>query len=41
MVKNQGALAFYQKIGWVEIGKGIGEEGDYFLLELTKDTIRR
>ena len=32
--QNKGALAFYHKHGWVEIGRGIGEDGEYLLLEL-------
>jgi ribosomal protein S18 acetylase RimI-like enzyme len=34
VTKNKGALAFYQKQGWIEIGQGISEDGDYLLLEL-------
>ena len=32
--KNREALAFYRKHGWVEVGQGIGEDGEYLLLEL-------
>lgn len=32
--KNKSALAFYYRHGWVEIGKGISEDGEYLLLEL-------
>jgi len=32
--KNRSALAFYHKHGWIEIGRGIGEDGEYLLLEL-------
>ena len=32
--KNREALAFYHKHGWVEVGQGIGEDGEYLLLEL-------
>lgn len=32
--KNRGAMAFYHKHGWIEIGRGIGEDGEYLLLEL-------
>jgi GNAT superfamily N-acetyltransferase len=34
VTKNKGALAFYQKQGWIEIGQGIGDDGEYLLLEL-------
>lgn len=37
VAKNKVALAFYRKTGWIEIGQGIGEDGDYFLLELPAD----
>jgi len=37
VAKNKAALAFYQQTGWIEIGQGIGEDGDYFLLELPAD----
>ena len=36
VAKNQVALAFYEKNGWVEVGRGVGEEGDYLLLEMRK-----
>ncbi|MEI8328393.1 MAG: GNAT family N-acetyltransferase [Chlamydiia bacterium] len=32
--KNRGALDFYHKHGWIEIGLGVGEDGEYLLLEL-------
>lgn len=32
--KNREALAFYRKHGWVEVGQGVGEDGEYLLLEL-------
>jgi pimeloyl-ACP methyl ester carboxylesterase/ribosomal protein S18 acetylase RimI-like enzyme len=35
VAQNKKALRFYQKTGWIEIGQGVGEDGDYFLLELT------
>lgn len=34
VAKNKDALAFYRKQGWIEIGEGVGEDGDYLLLEL-------
>ncbi len=37
VAKNKEAIAFYRKTGWIEIGQGIGEDGDYFLLELPAD----
>ncbi len=36
IVKNENALAFYLKNGWSIAGKGISEDGDYLLLELSK-----
>lgn len=36
VAKNQNALAFYQKQGWVKIGEGVGEEGEYLLLEFSQ-----
>ena len=35
LAKNKEALTFYQKQGWVEVERGIAEEGEYLLLELT------
>lgn len=32
--KNSEALAFYRKHGWIEVGQGSGEDGEYLLLEL-------
>lgn len=40
VTKNKDALAFYQKQGWIEIGQGVGEDGDYLLLELRRLTTR-
>lgn len=34
VLKNQPALAFYLKNSWVEIDRGIGDDGEYVLLEL-------
>jgi predicted acetyltransferase len=34
VLKNQDALAFYLKNKWLEIDRGIGEDGEYVLLEL-------
>ena len=34
MSKNKAASAFYHKHGWVEVGKGLSEDGEYLLLEL-------
>jgi GNAT superfamily N-acetyltransferase len=34
ITKNQNALKFYLKNNWKEIGQGVGEDGDYLLLEL-------
>ncbi|MBI3237096.1 MAG: GNAT family N-acetyltransferase [Chlamydiales bacterium] len=36
IAKNKEALAFYQKTGWIEVERGIGEDGEYFLLELAE-----
>lgn len=41
VTKNKGALAFYQKQGWIEIGQGVGEDGDYLLLELNLEKSRK
>ncbi len=35
--RNAAALAFYQACGFVEIGAGAGEDGDYLLLESRGD----
>ena len=35
VLKNEKALSFYQKHGWVEVERGIGEDGYYCLLELS------
>ena len=37
VAKNEGALAFYRKQGWIEIGQAVGEDGDYLLLELNPE----
>lgn len=34
ILKNQDAVAFYRKNDWLEIDRGIGEDGEYLLLEL-------
>lgn len=34
VLKNQGAIAFYLKNHWLEIDRGIGEDGEYVLFEL-------
>jgi len=34
IAKNLEAIAFYLKNNWIEIGKGIGDDGEYLLLEL-------
>lgn len=34
VVNNKQALAFYKKTGWVEVERGVGEDGEYLLLEL-------
>lgn len=34
VAKNVGAITFYLKNNWIEIGKGIGDDGEYLLLEL-------
>jgi hypothetical protein len=34
IARNQVALNFYLKNIWVEIGTGIREDGEYFLIEL-------
>lgn len=40
--RNEQALAFYLKNGWSIVGKGISEDGDYLLLELSElDTLNR
>lgn len=36
VTQNKSALAFYQSQGWIEIGRGVGEDGDYVLLELSR-----
>lgn len=33
LARNQGALAFYRKNQWIEIDRGLSEEGVYLLLE--------
>ncbi|MCW1884265.1 GNAT family N-acetyltransferase [Luteolibacter flavescens] len=33
LIANIPAIAFYQKLGWVEIGNGTTDDGDYLLLE--------
>lgn len=38
VTKNKSALAFYQSQGWIEIGRGVGEDGDYILLELSRSS---
>lgn len=35
LVKNIKALSFYRKKGWKEVGRGLTEEGEYLLLELS------
>ena len=34
VLKNQNAVAFYRKNNWLEVDRGIGEDGEYLLLEL-------
>lgn len=34
ILKNQNAVAFYRKNNWLEVDRGIGEDGEYLLLEL-------
>lgn len=34
VARNKDALAFYLNNNWIEVGQGISEDGDYFLLEL-------
>ncbi len=34
VLKNEKALKFYRKNGWIELEEGVGEEGEYVLLEL-------
>lgn len=34
ILKNQSAIAFYLKNQWLEIDRGIGEDGEYVLFEL-------
>ena len=34
VAKNESALAFYRKNGFIEIGRGSGDDGEYVLLEL-------
>jgi len=34
VLKNQSAIAFYLKNNWLEIDRGIGEDGEYVLFEL-------
>jgi ribosomal protein S18 acetylase RimI-like enzyme len=38
VTRNKGALAFYRKQGWIEIEHGVGEDGDYLLLELRRSS---
>ncbi|MDF9620146.1 GNAT family N-acetyltransferase [Pseudomonas entomophila] len=33
LVRNEGALAFYDACGFTEVDAGTGEEGDYLLLQ--------
>lgn len=35
VVTNQGAREFYRKNGWLEIDRGVSEDGDFLLLEWT------
>lgn len=35
VLKNQDAIAFYLKNNWLEIDRGIGEDGEYVLFELS------
>lgn len=35
VLKNKDAIAFYLKINWLEIDRGIGEDGEYVLFELS------
>jgi ribosomal protein S18 acetylase RimI-like enzyme len=37
VAKNLAAIAFYLKNNWIEVGRGIGEDGEYLLLELPSD----
>ncbi|MCZ8389701.1 GNAT family N-acetyltransferase [Achromobacter xylosoxidans] len=39
--RNAAALAFYRACGFVEIGAGTGEDGDYALLESRGDRVSR
>ena len=34
LIRNEKALSFYRKNGWIELDEGSSEDGDYFLLEL-------
>lgn len=34
MIQNTHALSFYKKKGWVELDKGVSDDGEYVLLEL-------
>ncbi|MGC1877782.1 MAG: GNAT family N-acetyltransferase [Rhabdochlamydiaceae bacterium] len=34
IAKNLDAIAFYLKNNWIEVGRGVGEDGEYLLLEL-------
>ena len=36
LARNKEALDFYRKHGWIEIERGISDEGDYLLLELVQ-----
>lgn len=36
LVKNGGALAFYKRIGFIEKGKGVSEDGEYITLSIEK-----
>jgi GNAT superfamily N-acetyltransferase len=37
VIKNLGAIAFYLHNHWIVVGQGIGEDGEYLLLELPVD----
>lgn len=38
ITRNRQALKFYRKLGWVEVERAIGEDGEYALLELRGHT---
>ena len=37
VAKNLAAIAFYLQNQWIEVGRGIGEDGEYLLLELAEN----